>query len=191
MDTLSFRFRPYVLELGVFVASLAAGLARVVGEQFVIDRACLVNANFSAEICANLSRHDREEEVVQRIVVDFGVISTSVTIIPAVLTTLVLGAWSDTNRRRKPMLIAPMSGSAISHLWMLTLASLLPTAKVQWMLLSCLISGVSGAFHALMVGTFSKITDSTSEKTRLLRIFAAELCLIVGMSMGELYLNRI
>lgn len=105
-------------------------------------------------------------------------------IIPGVISTMSLSAWSDFKRKRKFLLIWPMIGTLFNRSVIL-LVSWIPVAKAEWVLIA-LLSQILGGLKCVVVGALAIVSDSSSESARMSRIFSVEACLILGMSFGSL-----
>ena len=84
-------------------------------QNLIIDKVCLVNLNYSSDICANLTKHNETEEEVQKVAATISMYLNVFTAIPAIIVSLFLGPWSDVNGR-KPLMIFPMIGTIVSQL---------------------------------------------------------------------------
>ena len=105
------KIRKYVslisIEPTMILYMMAFMTTSVVEQEFYFKRACLVNANFSEDVCNNLSMPANKEAMnkTKRIMSDFllwnGLASQGF----AVVIAMFIGAWSDKRGRKLPIIV--------------------------------------------------------------------------------------
>ena len=151
-------------------------------QNLMIDKACLVNLNFTKDICSNLTHHRDYEEQVEVITANLNMYLNILTAIPAIITGWVLGPWSD-SYGRKPLMIIPLIGYSISQ-FVFIINTYLTFLKAEYLLITS-IGSICGGFTGFLIGMYGYISDSTDEESRTSRIafidFAANLGYPLGM----------
>jgi MFS family permease len=101
--------------------------------------------------------------------------------VPAVLTSLFLGPWSDVHGR-KPLMILPMIGTVINQ-FIYMANTYFTSLKAEFILLTCLGS-LFGGFTCFLVGMYSYITDVSRVRSRTSRVAFLDLFMFLGFPIG-------
>ena len=91
--------------------------------------------------------------------------------IPSIITTLILGPLSDSFGRR-PVFILVAAGGILQGVC--TICIVYFDLNLYYFILATSLSGISGDFSSLMMGSFSYVSDVSSNKWRTLRLGIAE-----------------
>ncbi|UJR25830.1 hypothetical protein I4U23_007180 [Adineta vaga] len=94
--------------------------------------------------------------------------------IPAILTSILLGANCD-RIGRKPLLILPYLGKIIRYI-ILTAVAYYDLSNL-WIILSVMCDGFFGTAALNILSSFAYVTDCTTEKTRTVGIIIADVCI--------------
>ena len=147
----------------------------------IIDKVCLVNLNFTKEICQDLTHHKKYEEQVQEIVADLQMYLSILSSIPAIITGLFLGPWSDANGR-KPLMIVPCIGDVLGQV-VLILNTYFGHIKAEYILIYGACS-IFGGFTSLLIGMYGYISDISDQESRTSRIALIDLSMAIGVPIG-------
>ncbi|XP_039748823.1 proton-coupled folate transporter-like isoform X2 [Pararge aegeria] len=139
-------------------------LASLATQNLNLEKACLVNLNYSSEICDALKSRQTEnyteyEEKVQTLIAGIQAWKNVVQTAIPVLIILFVGAWSDKTGKRKACILMPIVGEFITSL--------------------------VGGWYTNFIGVFSYIGDITSPEDRTYRIGIANLCMSLGYPIGS------
>ena len=144
----------------------------VVRDNLILDKICLLDLEYPSDACYNLT-HGRSIEndikvAVQNKAADLEVIDGILMAIPAVVFSLFVGAWSDTNGR-KLVLILPFIGNILSFV--------IYIANYYWFdhlsafqLLWGSVAGLTGGYVCLNIGLYGYVSDVTNTDNRTMRL---------------------
>ncbi|XP_064101019.1 proton-coupled folate transporter-like [Macrobrachium nipponense] len=150
-------------------------------------KVCMVDNQFSAEICSNLHNYQNESAKVQqgvtRVVMYNSIISS---LIPAFLM-LLLGAWSDKYGRKIPLLIT----ASCSALWIGGyMLSVLYSGWPTWLLyVFTLFDSIGGGNQAFTSLCISYLSDVTSWEERTKRIGIGMSVWYIGGPIGNIFVS--
>ncbi|XP_068232294.1 probable peptidoglycan muropeptide transporter SLC46 [Palaemon carinicauda] len=150
-------------------------------------KVCLVDYEFSPEVCENLHTHHNESSKVQQGVTKVVMYNSTISsLIPAFLM-LLLGAWSDKYGRKIPLLIT----SACSALWIGGyMLSLLYTAWPTWLLyVFTLFDSLGGGNQAFTSLCISYLSDVTTWEERTKRIGIGMSFWYIGGPIGNIFVS--
>ena len=140
-----------------------------------------MDLNLSEEICANLSSNKSIQSEVQKEVATVSMYLQIILAIPAIITSLFLGPWSDRNGR-KPLMVIPMIGTIVSQLFYMA-----NTYFTHWssyyILLTC-TGSLFGGFTAFLIGIYSYVSDISGNRSRTSRIAFLDLFVFLGFPVG-------
>ena len=147
----------------------------------MIDKVCRVNLNISQEICDNLTYYNASEKEVQVVTANLGMYQSILTAIPAIITSLFLGPWSDTNGR-KPLMISPMFGTILNQA--IYIINTYFTSLPAEYLLFASVGSVFGGFTSFLVGMYGFISDISEIRARTSRIALLDFAIFFGFPIG-------
>ncbi|XP_064080709.1 proton-coupled folate transporter-like [Macrobrachium nipponense] len=153
-------------------------------ENIQMNKICSVSLGYSPEICGNLSRHEEENNEVQKEFSKVAFYNNIVLSVPSLVFVLFMGAWSDKYGRKIPLLITLMchimyaSGYLISN-WQ-------TSWPVEVLYLVSFLEAVGGCDVGLLTSTISYISDITPEKSRTSRVSTANSMWYLGGPPGTL-----
>ena len=104
---ISSAWKNITVEPVVFLYFLSQGLILVIRPNLLLDKACNIKLNYTAEICNNLTGNYLIEA--QKVVTDYERIYNIASSGPRILYVLFAGPWSDKNGR-KLLLLLPVIG---------------------------------------------------------------------------------
>ncbi|XP_054714736.1 proton-coupled folate transporter-like [Uloborus diversus] len=150
------------------------------------DRACRVSLNFSQDICNELESDDNTDEQIAAVTYGNNLYNIFVMIstIPALIVASFVGPWSDRYSRKYPLLIA--TGGVLVDSSLQCIITSFPNASPYWFLVSATISGSCGGLIIMMSGTYSYMSDVTTERSRQVRFAVLEFFTILATPLGSL-----
>ena len=157
----------------------------------MIDKVCNVNLNISEDICNNLTNHKQYEKEVQVVTAELSMYLNILTAIPAIITSLFLGPWSDLNGR-KPLMISAMLGTILNQV-IYIINTYIEDLSAEYILLAS-IGSVFGGFTSFLVGMYGYISDTSEHRARTSRIALLDFVIFMGFPVGTfisgpIYLN--
>ena len=164
------------VEPSIALNSLGFSLVGVQVATLYIQKTCRVgsyffgNQTFSAEVCNNLfnGSFDEEQKIVQSVTAKVEIVTQILQTIPMVIFALFLGPWSD-SAGRKMLIFLPLIGKSVSVLTFLVNVYFFDELVVEFLWIETL-SSYFGGWTLLYLGAYGYIADTTSEKSRTLRI---------------------
>jgi MFS family permease len=117
------------------------------------------------------------QDRVQSLASWFGVLQSGVWGVPAIVSTVVLGACSDRLGRRFAVLpclvgVLATSSTAFFVVWY--------RAPIFWLFAGDLVYGFCGSFAAMTMSCFAYVADRTPADRRMLRIVVVEMCMLLA-----------
>ncbi|XP_063957615.1 proton-coupled folate transporter-like isoform X2 [Lytechinus pictus] len=175
--------RNLTVEPVLFFYMLGSFLQYLALQQLLLEKVCFQEVNDTV-ICANLSAYKDEEETVQKRTSYWLIVLNLALTVPSVISTLVLGAWTDRVGRRVAMVL-PSLGAVINGVCLIFSAIYLELS-VGIMILGSVIMGVLGAYGTILAAVFSYLGDITKERTRTRRFGFLEAMTFTGSFVGLL-----
>ncbi|KAL5291161.1 SLC46A3 family protein [Megaselia abdita] len=171
------------VEPTMFLYMFAFMITSVVEQAFFVNKACLVNNNFTADICDNLNEYPEIKKQVQITTATFHQWENiSAHIVPIILA-LFLGSWSDRRGRKVPLLMG-LSGKFIYSCMMVVNASQ-KSWPVEYIIYTATIpSALTGADVAIFASCFAYISDISTVKNRTTRVTILDVCYLSAMPTG-------
>lgn len=166
-------------------------LSRLATQNLSLDKACRVNKNYTDHVCDALLLREGTEYLAEEISVQELIAVTEtwknvlLTVIPSFLI-LFIGAWSDRTGKRKICILLPIIGEllvCLSNILNVYFFKELP-AEVT-IFFEAFFPGITGGWITMYMGTFSYISDVSSEESRTFRVGIAILCLTAGGPIGS------
>nr|XP_053642888.1 solute carrier family 46 member 3-like [Cherax quadricarinatus]XP_053642889.1 solute carrier family 46 member 3-like [Cherax quadricarinatus] len=162
------------VEPAILLHSIAYAADQVYLTNIKIDKICLNQFNYSAEICESLDtgNYTLQQDQVQRVAADYNVYCHWAEYLPAIISMVILGAWGDTRGRRLPVVL-PFIGSLFS--------SLCVFANVYWwtlptpfIILALIPLGVAGGNLGLSMNTCAYLSTMSKKRSRTFRLSSTE-----------------
>ena len=151
-------------------------------QDLVYQKTC--HTHFNASICASLDSEENKEalDLVQKEASHLILSSTAALTIPSILTTNILGSYSDMYDRKWPLLLPPagMTLAVLVYILMDNFESL----PVWLIIVSSLISGLTGGFISIISGVTSYISAISSEESRTMRVGLMEAASFLSGTIG-------
>ena len=191
---LSFRnARVLTVEPVIFLYMFATYLYFPLYEQYFYVRfgtQLLKNSSFpfpNGSFCLNSSQIDEYKgngsyEIVETSSSHLLIYLTLANRIPSIISTLILGPLSD-RFGRKPVLLIVACGAVLQGV--LTIVIVYLNLSVYFFVITAFIAGCCGDFAALLMGSFSYISDVSSKKWLTLRIGIAEAMIFFSGALGQ------
>ena len=120
---------------------------------------------------------DPAYEILEDEVAFWNILIVSGTLMPSVLVTLILGAFSET-LGRKLALIPPIAGTFLGGV--ILFCTIFWNLPLWTIMIPVLLSGVSGGMGCVSLGAFAYMCDISSSEKRFVRIFIVELSNGIG-----------
>ncbi|XP_041975984.1 proton-coupled folate transporter-like [Aricia agestis] len=166
-------------------------LASLAVQNLNLEKACLVNLNFSSEVCEALKLRQTEnyteyEEQVQTLTAEVQAWKNVVQTAIPVLIILFVGAWSDRTGKRKACIMIPIVGEFVGCLGLIISTIFFYELPVEFTALAeSLPSALTGGWYTNFVGAFSYIGDITTKEERTYRVGIVNLCMSLGYPVGS------
>lgn len=175
----------------VLITSVVPGvLARLATQNLNLDKACRVNLQYGDTVCNALiakegTKYQSQELIVQELIASMEAWKNIIlTAIPSLLI-LFIGAWSDRTGKRKICILLPIVGDLLTCLSNILNAYYFYELPVQiTMFFEAFFPAITGGWITTYMGTFSYISEISSEETRTFRVGIANLCLSAGGPIG-------
>ncbi|XP_028409598.1 proton-coupled folate transporter-like [Dendronephthya gigantea] len=183
-------FRQITVEPVLFAFMLCTFLKMPVSQQLIFRKTCIslynesfCEHNFTSRSCGE-SLSD-EEIAVQKSSSQWIFYNTLAYELPSIVTSLLLGSWSDKFGRKFAILL-PLVGLGLEAISGLVNAHFFSASPV-YLLFGNILSGMFGGFSTILMALFSYIADITKDKReRTLRIGLLESMTFFGGATGEL-----
>jgi len=160
----------------IFLCGLGFSLIGVQVSTLYIQKTCKVgsyffgNETFSIETCDNLFNGSfvTEQGKVQEVVAKVEIVTQILKTIPMVIFTLFLGPWSD-KAGRKLLIMLPFAGYVLYCVTLIINVYFFDQLVVEFLWLET-ISSYFGGYALLYLGAYGYIADTSSLKSRTIRI---------------------
>ncbi|CAL4119966.1 unnamed protein product [Meganyctiphanes norvegica] len=180
------KFCSYVtIEPSMFLIALGYSFEGVFVDNLWIDKVCLIQLNYSKEICKNLDsgNYNSQQDNVQRWVKSYSMYSQIIETIPVLFAIILLGAWSDTRGRKLPYII-PQFG------YLLKVFSYIINAYFWFLPPWCLLIvefpyGLCGSMIGMFLAAYAYLADSTGQRSRTSRFSVLAVMFEVAMPIGK------
>ncbi|XP_023940065.2 proton-coupled folate transporter-like [Bicyclus anynana] len=166
-------------------------LASLATQNLNLEKACLVNLNYSEEICDALKSRQTEnyteyEEKVQTLIAGIQAWKNVVQTTIPVLIILFVGAWSDKTGKRKACILMPIVGEFITCMGFIINTYYLKELPAEVTALTeSIFPAMLGGWFTHFIGVFSYIGDITTNEDRTYRIGIVNLCMSLGYPIGS------
>jgi len=174
-----------------FLTFLIVFLSDISTQELYIQKACQVNLQYSAEVCANLSQHKEVQIETQEYVSGVQANNGFLQRLPAVVFTLFAGPLSD-SFGRKPLLVFPIFGFLILNLVLLVNSIFFHALTVEFLLFECL-QDLTGGRAIFTLAARCYIMDISSKESRTARLCVLDavtgLAVMIGSPLGTVIKN--
>ncbi|RVE46608.1 hypothetical protein evm_008741 [Chilo suppressalis] len=156
-----------------------------------LEKACLVNLNFSEEICEALKLRETEnytnyEKDVQTLIAGVQAWKNMIQTAIPVLLILFVGAWSDKTGRRKACILMPIVGEFLTCIGFIVNTYYFYELPVEVAALTeSIFPAITGGWFTNFIGVFSYISDITTKEDRTHRVGIVNLCMTLGYPIGS------
>ncbi|KAJ8266672.1 hypothetical protein GJAV_G00133290 [Gymnothorax javanicus] len=176
----------YLVEPVVAIYAFASFLVYPLVQQYVYRQLWeeLTNTTYpvndQTSRCGNSSNHSSSHEVVQRAASLFSLYSELFSMIPSLIATLLVVAYSD-QKGRKITIVLPLIGSLVYCISFLVISLL--HLNVYLLIISNFVSSIFGGVGTLLGGCFAYIADLCEDgKRRTLRMAGVDM--VIGLLSG-------
>lgn len=156
-----------------------------------LEKACLVNLNFSAEVCealklretANYTYYEKEVQTLTATIQAWkNVVQTAI----PVLLILFVGAWSDKTGCRKACILMPIVGEFLTCIGFIINTYFFLELPVEVAALTeSVFPAITGGWFTNFIGVFSYIGDITTVEERTYRVGIVNLWMSLGYPIGS------
>lgn len=156
-----------------------------------LEKGCLVNLNFSEEICKALQLRQTEnyteyERDVQTLTANVQAWKNVVQTAIPVLLILFVGAWSDKTGRRKACILMPIVGEFMTCIGFIVNTYFFYELPVEVAALTeSIFPAITGGWFTNFIGVFSYIGDITTTEDRTYRVGIVNMCMSLGYPIGS------
>ncbi|CAG0897264.1 unnamed protein product [Darwinula stevensoni] len=164
----------------LFLYMLGTFMQYIALQDLVYSKVCL--GKYPSSTCDNLEDDAMARSLVQRESSYWILVSTVALTLPSILAVGYVGSWSDRYGRKFPLLF-PCAGNVFASLVYVFLSEF-PNAPVGLIILSSIISGVSGGFVCIIMASMSYISSVSSTMNRTVRISVLESMTFLGGTLG-------
>ena len=161
---------------------LAYSVMVVFVEHLQMDKICLVNLNYTHEICENITVHEKENLELQQYFSYFGMYNGIIMAFLPLFFILFMGAWSDKYGRKIPLVIATFGHFFFAFGYLLN--AYVFHWPVEYLLIAALMDSLGGGLVSFLTSTNSYISDVTSEEKRTSRVGFANSLWYLGGPIG-------
>uniref|UniRef100_A0A1B6E1L9 Major facilitator superfamily (MFS) profile domain-containing protein n=1 Tax=Clastoptera arizonana TaxID=38151 RepID=A0A1B6E1L9_9HEMI len=163
----------------------------IVSVTFKLEKSCVVNNHYPETLCqAILDGTETNDTMVNNIQKTVSQMSSWVDPIQSVLMftlLLFIGSWSDRNRRRKPCLLLPLGGEALSMCGLLLCTYFFALPVQVNGLVQSILPGVTGGLMCIEIAIFSYVSDITTEDERTFRIGLVSTLITITQPFGSYF----
>ncbi|XP_034109765.1 proton-coupled folate transporter isoform X1 [Drosophila albomicans] len=173
------------VEPTMFLYMFAFMITSVVEQNFFVQKACLVNRNFSAEICDNINNAENEEykKKVLETTAWFHQWENIAAHIFPIFLALFLGSFSDRRGRKLPLLMG-LVGKFIYSAMVVVNAKMTNWPVENVIYTATLPSALTGADVAIFASCFAYISDITTLNNRTIRVTILDVVYLSAMPTG-------
>ncbi|XP_055378626.1 solute carrier family 46 member 3-like [Condylostylus longicornis] len=182
------------VEPTMFLYMFAFMFTTVVEQAFFVRKACLVNHNYTVEICDNIKDYENITKEVQVTTSNFHQLDSIAGHIFPIILALFLGAWSDKRGRKLPLLFG-LFGKLIYSL-MIIVNDNQPTWPLEYVIFTATMPcAFTGADLAIFASCFAYLTDVSTSENRTIRVTILEVVYLVtvptGVALGSYMFNNV
>ncbi|CAK1553439.1 unnamed protein product [Leptosia nina] len=166
-------------------------LASLATQNLNLEKACLVNLNFTTEVCDALKSRNTEnytiyENQVQTLIASIQAWKNIIQTAFPVLIILFVGAWSDKTGKRKACILMPIFGEFLTCVGFLLNTYFFYELPAEVAALTeSIFPALTGGWYTNFIGVFSYISDITTVEDRTYRVGIVNLCMSLGYPIGS------
>lgn len=172
-----FRIEPFL-----FLFIFGVSIKDVTIQTIIMERACLLNLNESASICAHLDEHEDVKAEVQKIALYYRVTLILIAAVPGAISATFLSPWSDKYGRKFPIILA-VFGVLLEGIGSMIVANA-SSAPLYLFLLTHIPSGIFGGYLVAISSTYTYLSDVTTRESRSIRFAILEFVTVVASPLG-------
>lgn len=181
----------FTMEVPLFLLMVGISLSGAVINNMLLFRTCIHSLNYSEEQCNLLhapGEKSNETKIIEEESQKYATIVTMIrsiieAVCPAILS-LFLGVWSDTHGR-KPLVVWPLLGMSMTAISVVIYSIWLDLGP-WWYILTAVPISLCGGLTAIFTGSFSYISDITTNNNRSFRLALLEASIFLGSIIGSL-----
>lgn len=173
------------VEPTMFLYMFAFMFTSVVEQEFFVQKACRVNHNFSAEICANINANENKEHKQQVLdtTASFHQWENIAAHVFPIIIALFLGSFSDRRGRKFPLLLG-LVGKLIYSV-MIVVNAKMTNWPVEYIIYTATLpSALTGADVAIFASCFAYISDITTLAQRTIRVTILDVIYLMAIPTG-------
>lgn len=195
-DTLVQKFK-YVLQ-NITVEPLVASLSicdrlkAIAVQNLNLEKACLVNLNYSQEVCKlimkgqNISQYREAQKEGQELVAGMQIWNNFILYFFPCLLLLFMGSYSDRHNCRKPFMLLPILGNIMMILGLLVSTYYFEEVSLNYVgLIEAIFPALTGSWIVFYMAIYTYISTRTTLKERTFRIGLVSLSNTVANSVGS------
>ena len=181
------------IEPVLFIYTITLYLNIPMENQMIYRKVCLNHYNKTFCKIINTPNHTAEENVVQAETAQWNMYSNIARIVPTVVSTIYLGAWSDGFGRKKVLMVAVL-GETLNAIGFFMNAWYF-SAPIPFIFIGSIVTGLCGNFAAILMSVLAYVGDVTTEYTRTIRITILDalifLASIISLFTGGVMLEKL
>ncbi|XP_071543562.1 proton-coupled folate transporter-like [Panulirus ornatus] len=183
-SSLCYYLSSITVEPVIFLQMVSYGMEDVSKTNMILGKTCAIQLHYSQDICDNLNtgQYHREQDTVQKITNDYSLYCKWIELLPAIFTTMLLGAWSDAYGRKLPLML-PLVGSTLKALG-LTLNAYWWSIQPFYILLSYIPYGLTGNLMVTFMATSAYVCEDSGQRSRTTRLSVLILTMNVSIPLG-------
>lgn len=199
-DKLKHAYGSLTVEPIFFFYLLPSTMASLATQNLNLEKACRVNLQLDKLICDGLAERNStmfnatDEIMVQKLLATMYAWKNVIQSLFPALLLLFLGSWSDRHKKRKPFIIIPIVGEALSCIGFLICTFFYEDLSAEYSILfECLPPALTGGWFTVYMGIYSYVSQITSPESRTARIgtlsIISNVSYTVGIALSGVMLN--
>lgn len=163
----------------------------IVTQNINLQKACEVNLNYSTSVCHALAARNKsnynatQEQTVQALVASANGYSSGLQAAFICLTLLIMGSWSDKNRKRKPMLMLPLIGDSVSAVLLMLSLWFYKELPLEFNVFAeAFPQGVAGGVYTFTAAVLAYINEDPDLERRSIKIGFMSILLLIAFYTG-------
>lgn len=177
------------VEWFLFLFMFGSTLSMTTDSNLFMERACLVNFNYSQEVCANLTNHQDVLNQVQATTTRINQYNTLLQMLPGGIFALFVGSFSDKYGRKPPVILSVLGTLAKDILQLLFVY--FDSLPVEYVLVSAIPVSLSGGIITVLGTVYSMASDKTKKSGRTIKYALMEGFLFSAIPLATLMAGQI